>query len=70
VKSDGPVKGQVLNNITSRTEIAPDDADRKKRGNQRPISEILTRQGEQRKIILKLSNSRNYILASAGKVTN
>jgi chromosome segregation ATPase len=59
VKSDGPVKGQVLNNITSRTEIAPDDADRKKRGNQRPISEILTRQGEQRKIIMKLSNSRN-----------
>ncbi|CAG5106829.1 Oidioi.mRNA.OKI2018_I69.chr1.g3019.t1.cds [Oikopleura dioica] len=45
-KIDGlPQKAQVLNNITSRTEIAPDDADRKKRG-QRPISEILTRQDQ------------------------
>ena len=47
-KTDGlPQKAQVLNNITSRTEIAPDDADRKKRG-QRPISEILTRQGKEK----------------------
>jgi len=51
LKTDGPVqKGQVLNNITSRTEIAPDDAESRKKRGQRPISEILTRQGEQRKI--------------------
>ncbi|CBY12202.1 unnamed protein product [Oikopleura dioica] len=45
LKTDGPVqKGQVLNNITSRTEIAPDDAESRKKRGQRPISEILTRQ--------------------------